>query len=391
MNRIRIMHVVDSLGTGGTEEGIRKVLSGLDKAVFEQTVCTVVPCKNSETAGGARVVSVLKPQGRRRMLVGPFKRMFELERPDIVHSRNWGAIEAIVAARLGGVRGVVHSEHGLESSTYRGQPLRRNAIRRFSFAWTDRVFAVSRALRAYYVQQLRIAEERIGVIPNGVDTDHFRPRPESHLAATEGWRASSSTTVIGTVGRLDPVKDHYTLVNAIDLLFAMGVDVHLVIVGGGPEREALEARTQNRHSCAAKVTFVGETRNVASYLNSFDIFVLPSLAEGMSNALLEAMSSGVACVASRVGGNSELIEEGSSGLLFDVGDAKVLADRLKMLALNPQYRQNLGENARKRVEKSFSLHRMMHNYTRLYTDLVANRRSSFGFSNNRIAAQPEFE
>src|SRR6516225_3837386 len=113
MNRIRIMHVVDSLGTGGTEEGIRKVLSGLDKAVFEQTVCTVVPCKNAETAGGARIVSVLKPQGRRQILIGPFKRMFELERPHIVHSRNWGAIEAIVAARLGGVRGVVHSEHGL--------------------------------------------------------------------------------------------------------------------------------------------------------------------------------------------------------------------------------------------------------------------------------------
>jgi sugar transferase (PEP-CTERM/EpsH1 system associated) len=391
MNRIRIMHVVDSLGTGGTEEGIRKVLSGLDKAVFEQTVCTVAPCNYSETAGGARVVSVLKRQGRRQMLIGPFKRIFELERPHIVHSRNWGAIEAIVAARLGGVQGVVHSEHGLESSTYRGQPLRRNAIRRFSFAWTDRVFAVSRALRTYYVQQLRIAEERIGVIPNGVDTDRFRPRRDSHLAVTEGWRASSSTIVIGTVGRLDPVKDHHTLLKAIDLLFAMNIDVHLLIVGDGPEREALQARVRNRSPRAAKVTFVGETRKVASYLNSFDIFVLPSLAEGMSNALLEAMSSGIACVASRVGGNSELIEEGLSGLLFDAGDAKALADRLKVLALNPQYRQNLGENARKRVENSFSLHRMMHNYTRLYTDLVANKYSNVDISNNRIRTQPEME
>jgi len=391
MNRIRIMHVVDSLGTGGTEGGIHKVLSGLDKALFEQTVCTVVPYKNSETTGGERLVSVLKSQGRRQMLVGQFKRMFELERPHIVHSRNWGAIEAIVAARLGGVRGVVHSEHGLESSTYLGQPLRRKAIRRFSFAWTDRVFAVSRALRTYYVQQLRIAEERIGVIPNGVDTDRFRPQPETHLAARERWRASSSTIVIGTVGRLDPVKDHYTLLKAIDLLLAMGVDVHLVIVGEGPEREALQASIRTQNSCAAKVTFVGETSNVVSYLNSFDIFVLPSLIEGMSNALLEAMSSGIACVASRVGGNSELIEESSSGLLFDAGNAQELADRLKMLALNPQYRQNLGENARKRVEKSFSLHRMLHNYTCLYTDLVASSCSRFGISDSKIATQPEFE
>lgn len=385
------MHVIDSLGTGGTEEGIRKVLSGLDKAVFEQTVCTVMPTKTSETTGGARVVSVFKPQGRRQMLIGRFRRVFELERPHIVHSRNWGAIEAIVAARLGGVRGVVHSEHGLEASTYLGQPLRRNTIRRFSFAWTDRVFTVSRALRTYYARQLRIAEERIGVIPNGVDTDHFRPRPETRLAVSERWRTSPSTIVIGTVGRLDPIKDHHTLLKAVDLLLAMGFDVHLVIVGEGPEREALQANMQTRKSCVAKVTFVGETSNVVSYLNSFDIFVLPSLAEGMSNALLEAMSSGIACVASRVGGNAELIEEGLSGLLFDAGDAKALADRLKVLALNPQYRRNLGENARKRVEQSFSLHRMMHNYTCLYTDLVASKCSSLGISRRKSATQPEFK
>jgi sugar transferase (PEP-CTERM/EpsH1 system associated) len=389
MDRVRIMHVVDSLGTGGTEEGIRKLLSGLDGNAFEQAVCTVAPCTQSETLG-ARIFSVGNSGGGRQMLVARFKQVFESEQPHVVHSRNWGAIEAIVAARLARIRAIVHSEHGLESSTYQRQPLRRNAIRRLCFAWTDRVFAVSHALRAYYAQQLRMKEDRIGVIPNGVDTERFRTRPEMRIAYREKLGVAPDTVVIGTVGRLDPIKDHRTLFLGVDLLLAMGVAVHLVIVGDGPERKALEASIQTRNAFSGRVTFAGETSDVVSYLNSFDIFVLPSLAEGMSNALLEAMSVGVACVATRVGGNPELIEDGSSGLLFDAGDARALAARLKTLASNPRYRQELGGNARRRVEKCFSLHRMMHNYTRLYTHALGNRHPGLDVPDSRIVIQPEY-
>jgi sugar transferase (PEP-CTERM/EpsH1 system associated) len=372
MDRIRIMHVVDSLGTGGTEEGIRKLLSGLDGSAFEQTLCTVMPCADSETRG-ARILSVGNAGGGRQLLVGRFKQLFQRERPHIVHSRNWGTIEAIVAARMAGIRAVVHSEHGLESSTYRRQPLRRNVVRRLCFAWTDRVFTVSRALRTYYAQQLRMNEFRIGVIPNGVDTERFRSRPEARLAHREKLGSNSHTVVIGTVGRLDPIKDHRTLFLAMEFLLAMGANVQLVIVGDGPERKALEASVQSRTNLAGKIMFAGETNDVFSYLNVFDIFVLPSLAEGMSNALLEAMSVGIPCLASSVGGNPELIEDGSSGLLFEAGDAKTLAMRLQMLSVNPRHRQELGGNARRRVEKVFSLHRMIHNYTRLYTQALGNK------------------
>lgn len=373
MSRFRIIHVVDSFGTGGTEEGIRKLLSGLDSSIFEQIVCTNAPSSESHTKTGARIISVGSAGGGRQLLVGKLKRVFDCERPDIVHSRNWGAIEAIAAARVSGVRAVVHSEHGLESSTYRRQPWRRNMIRRLCFAWADRVFAVSQALRAYYARQLWVRENRIGVIPNGVDTELFRPQPDVRLAARQKLGVGSDTLVVGTVGRLDPIKDHRTLFQAMELLVSFGFPVQLVIVGDGLERKALQIDVRARPLLAGRTVFVGGTNDVVSQLNSFDIFVLPSLAEGMSNALLEAMSVGLPCIATRVGGNPELVEGGSSGLLFGAGDAGMLATQLKSVALDRLYRRHLGSNARKRVEDCFSLHRMLSNYTQLYEEAMEKK------------------
>jgi sugar transferase (PEP-CTERM/EpsH1 system associated) len=363
----------------------------LDPAVFEQIVCTVTLSPPTDPKTGSRVVSVGRSGGGREVLVGKLKRVFDRERPHIVHSRNWGAIEAIVAARMAGVRTVIHSEHGLESSTYRHQPWRRKVMRRVCFTWADRVFAVSHALRDYYVRQLRVREDRIGVVPNGVDTERFRLQMDVRHSARQKLGVVPDTIVVGTVGRLDPIKDHRTLFLAMDLLLAFGVPVQLVVVGDGPERKALEIDIRARNLLAGRTVFVGETSDIVSQLNSFDIFVLPSMAEGMSNALLEAMSVGVASVATRVGGNLELVEEGSSGLLFEAGDAKALAIHLKSLATNPEYRQDLGGNARRRIEDCFSLHRMLSNYTHLYEEAMGNRHGNRTPLNYMPAARTQHE
>jgi sugar transferase (PEP-CTERM/EpsH1 system associated) len=372
MSRIRIIHVIDSLGTGGAEEGVRKLLSGLDAAIFEQIVCTVVPPLASSAKAAIRVVSVGRPDVGRQLLVGRLRRLFRAERPHIVHSRNWGAIEAVIGARLASVPAVVHSEHGLESSTYRRQPWRRNLIRRGCYLCATKVFAVSQELRTYYARNLRINESRLDVIPNGVDTERFRRNHQMRFEIRQKLGVSLDTLVIGTVGRLDPIKDHRSLFQAADLLLAEGVPINLVIVGDGPERKALEADIKSREALAKRTHFIGNTSEIVSQLSGFDLFVLPSLAEGMSNALLEAMSAGLACVATRVGGNPELIEDRVSGLLFEAGNAKELAGHLHALALNVQRRRELGEQARIRMESSFSLNKMLNNYAQMYEGLAAD-------------------
>jgi sugar transferase (PEP-CTERM/EpsH1 system associated) len=366
MNRIRIMHVVHSLGVGGTEEGVRKLLVGLDSSVFEQVVCTVLAGASRDPETGTRVVNLGRSPGHIGFLVPDLTRVFARERPQIVHSRNWGTIEAIPAARLARVSGVVHSEHGLDVHSMNGQPWRRRALRRLCFRWADRTFAVSRGLRDHYVTQLGVPANRLAIIANGVDTRRFRPDPAARAEVREYLCADESTLVVGTVGRLDPVKGHGILLRAAELAFSRGVRLKVVIIGDGPGRAALQEQVRSSPMLHERTVLAGEILDVPRWLNSFDVFVLPSLAEGMSNTLLEAMAVGIAPLASRVGGNPEVIEEGRSGLLFEAGDSEALAAHLKILALDATWRQQLGRNARQRVDALFSLQRMLQNYERMY-------------------------
>lgn len=371
MKPIRIMHVVHSLGTGGTEAGIRKLLSGFDPEVFEQSVCTVVAGPPFDPQTGARLVSLGRARRSSGLLMTDFYRLFRRERPHIVHARNWGTIEAVPAAKLARVPGVIYSEHGLDLSTVNVQPWRRNAFRRFCFRYADRVFAVSQGLRDYFVRQLGLPPQRLPVIANGVDTERYRPVSLVREEMRQKLGLSRDLFTVGTVSRLDPVKDHGTLFRAAEALLGQGCALQVIVVGDGPQRAALERCVGASQLLRNRVLFTGSRSDIAQWLQSFDVFVLPSLAEGMSNTLLEAMASGVAPVASRVGGNPEVIEEGMSGLLFEAGDANALAACLKALALDPQRRHEMGTRARRRVMSRFSLKDMLENYGRLYEGLWA--------------------
>lgn len=375
MSRIRIMHVVHSFGTGGTEEGIRKLLAGLDPDRYEQVVCTVAPSPEIEPRTGARIISLNRPKLTRMFLVRRLERVFRRERPQIVHSRNWGAMEAVLAGRLAGVGAVVHSEHGFESQNIRRQPWRQKAFRRLCFGLADCVFAVSQDLREHYNKQLGLAQGRIRVMPNGVDTDRFRSDSSARRAMRQSLGIAPQTLLVGTVGRLNAIKDHRTFFQAAESVLGDGIDIRLVIAGDGPLRESLQTDIQTSGPLAQRTAFIGESADVPSLLNALDIFVLSSLAEGMSNALLEAMSVGITPVVTRVGGNSELVDGRSCGLLFEAGDAKALAAHLEALALDPQLRRNLGENAQRRVRSCFSLNNMLASYARLYDELANDKRA----------------
>jgi len=175
---------------------------------------------------------------------------------------------------------------------------------------------------------------------------------------------------VGTVSRLDPVKDHSTLLQAAEMALKSGVDLRLVIVGDGTQRAALEKELASKLNLSRRTLFAGEVRNVADWLNSFDVFVLPSLSEGMSNTLLEAMAVGVAPIATAVGGNPEVVEHGHSGLLVRPGDAKEICDHLVRLATADEWRRDLGGNARQRIVARFSIERMLEQYEEMYCQLM---------------------
>jgi sugar transferase (PEP-CTERM/EpsH1 system associated) len=372
-HRLRVLHVISYMGRGGAEMGILKLIAGLGEG-FDQRICTTrgFDANFVQTHFSAqKMYAAGNPDLKLQFPLFRLIRIMREYRPHIVHTRNWGAIEAVAAAKLAGVPVVVHSEHGYEVDMFAGLPLRRRLFRRAAYAMADAIFAVTRELRDFHARQAWIQPQRMGVMYNGVDTQRFAPSSESRLAMRKELGLPEGSFVVGAVGRLVPIKDHETLLKAAALLCKNGVDVRVLLVGSGPERQRLQVLSTN--SLEGRVCFVGDSSRVPELLNAMDVFVLPSLNEGMSNTLLEAMACGLPALATNVGGNPEIVENNLNGCLFTPGDTAWLAEKLQLLARDPEVVHQLGTAARNHAIESFSLSRMLDTYRCFYLDLAARR------------------
>jgi sugar transferase (PEP-CTERM/EpsH1 system associated) len=372
---LRILHVLNQLGTGGTEHAVLNVVSRLPGSQFEHRFC-VIRKFDREFALNKNLPAEPFVAGERDAWFFVFRlaRIMKAYRPHIVHSRNWGAIEAIPAARLARVPIVIHSEHGYEVETIDRLPKRQQLLRRVVYPMADAVFTVTEELREYHAEQARFSPAKIRVLQNGVDTDRFSPCPEIRQAVRARLGLTPAAMVVGSVGRMVPIKDYATLLKAAACVIARGVDLRVLLVGSGPELEKHRAFAAETPELAGRVVFLGATENVSEVLNAMDLFVLPSLLEGMSNTLLEAMATGLPVVATRVGGNPELVVDGVTGWLFERGDVSELARRIEELTGRNELRCRFGDAARKRAEQQFSLRAMIERYQSLYLDLAEKKK-----------------
>src|ERR1019366_4040727 len=170
---------------------------------------------------------------------------------------------------------------------------------------------------------------------------------------------------IGCVGNLIPVKDHITLLKAVDAFAKCGRPWRLMIAGDGPQSPKLTEFVNSHEAWKNRVTFLGRSSSVPELLNAMDVYVLSSITEGISNSLLEAMATGLPVVVTATGGNPEVVVDGTCGILFPVCDARRLAEHLLRLQAGPEERSRLGEQALRRVRGSFSLEAMVLNYEHL--------------------------
>jgi sugar transferase (PEP-CTERM/EpsH1 system associated) len=372
---LRVLQIVNRLDLGGTELGVLKVIRGLGCEHFTHAICTAKGhrLETEQNWGLAGSVYDASTSGSAaKHLVLRFARVMRTFRPHIVHSRNWGGIEAVFAARLARVPVVIHSEHGYELEMLEGEPLRRRLLRHAAYAAADAVFAVTRDLRSYHARVSWTKESRIRVLANGVDTGRFCKLGGEAARARIALGLPPNSTIVGSVGRLVPIKDHVSLLKAVETLVSKGSEIRVVLAGDGPEKASLESFVANSPVLGGRVHFLGDTGDVPQVLRSLDIFVLPSISEGMSNTLLEAMSCGLPVVASRVGGNRELLEDSGVGLLFEPRNVSDLAEKLSRL-LDESVRQKLGTAARSHVLSNYSLEDMMQRYRELYRELAARR------------------
>jgi sugar transferase (PEP-CTERM/EpsH1 system associated) len=371
--RIRIMHVLDNLGKGGLENGLANLIENLDPGRYEHVVCAVRrlgPNADRVQAAGARVMCLEKPPGR-QFQAGILKRAIREVNPDVVHSRNWSAIEAVLAGRWAGCRAVIHGEHGLEADTSAQEPWRRRGFRRLAFELAHRVLSVSGQLRELHAKRTGFPASRITVIHNGVDSERYRPDDAVRARVRAEFGIPEGQFCIGCVGNLSPAKDYLTALKGIDAFDASGCDWRMIVIGEGSERSRLEEYVNAHPQWRDRLTFLGLSHRVPEFLAAVDAYLLSSVIEGISNSLLEAMASGLPVVATAVGGNPEVVIDGKSGFLFPVGDFNSLAKSLHDLQQDSRLRLMLGRQARRRVREEFSIGAMVRQYQEVYEDLTA--------------------
>lgn len=368
----RLLFVITSSDTGGAESALRELALRLDRRRFEPLVCSLRPTGRAADVIAEAGIPVFSLQMAERprifQLIGGavrLSRILDRLEIDLVQSLLYRAnVLASISVRLCSRDPIlITSQRSLEPMAGRLPAWSARWTRRLS----RRVIAVSQAVRDALVLGERLDPARVEIIPNGVDTEHFRRRNGPALPGLVGL--ADGEAVVGAAGRLTRVKGFDCLLRAAHRLHQGGLRMRLLIAGEGPERANLEDLA-SQLGIGARTHFLGLCENMGEFYSTLDIFVLSSLREGSPNVLLEAMACGCAVVATNVGGVPEIIEDRASGLLVPPGDEERLAIALSRLVTGSERRQRLSAQARGRIESRFSLERTVAAYERLYSSLL---------------------
>ena len=379
----RLLFVITTSDFGGTENFLYHLVTRIDRARFEPFVCSLCPLgrvgQRIADAGVPTVSLELAPTARLPELWSGVRRLAELcgeLRIDLIQPLLYRAnMLAVLAARRARNRPLVIS--GQRSLNPRGARLTVLGVQ-LTRRLADGIIAVSPAVRDEIVRTERIAPERIEIIRNGVDTERYRPSDDGE-PARERWGVSPQDLVIGAVGRLSKTKGFHHLLEAIALLRQRQLEPKLLIAGTGPEEQALRAQAADLE-LGTQVRLLGYHADLQSFYSALDIFALTSLAEGSPNALLEAMASGCAVIATAVGGVTDIVGHEANGLLLPPSNPEVLADRLQSLIENRGARHRLGQAARETIETRFSLQRMVEQHEAYYARRLGLDRPESGIA-----------
>jgi sugar transferase (PEP-CTERM/EpsH1 system associated) len=371
-----VVHIIYALGMGGMENGLVNIINRAPPGRYRHAIVCLTrssPFAARLTAPGVQIYELDKKPGHDLGMVWRLFRLLRRLRPAIIHSRNLAAFEMqLVGLCVPGARRV-HGEHGRDVYDLDGSNPRYMALRRVLRPFIHRYIAVSRDLETWLRDAVGIAADKVRQIYNGVDRERFHPRGAERPGLLPTGFLPDDGLLIGTVGRLVEVKDQRTLVQAFaDLVGAdpvLRARLRLALVGDGPLRGGLEAQAEAL-GVSDLLWLPGDRDDVAGLLREMDVFVLPSLAEGISNTVLEAMASGLPVIATRTGGNPELVEEGVNGYLFPVGDAHALAAQLAELVADAATRTAMGEQSRARVDARFNWPRAVDEYLSVYDSLL---------------------
>ena len=370
-----IAHVLYRFDVGGLENGVVNLINQLPPDAYRHAVVALTDVTDFRARirrGDVRFFELHKGPGHGVRLYPRLFRLFRDLSPSIVHTRNLAALEATVPAWLARVPVRVHGEHGRDIGDLDGSNRKYQRVRRLYRPLVSHYVALSKNLADYLRGPIGVAPKRVSQIYNGVDTSRFAPAPHARPTIAGCPFSAPDEWLVGTVGRMQGVKDQVTLakafVNAAQR-HPSGDRLRLVMIGDGPLRERVEA-VLGAADLRAAAWLPGERSDVPDILRGLDCFVLPSLAEGVSNTILEAMATGLPIIATRVGGNPELIDDGITGRFVPSADSGAMASAILGYFDDPATARKHARAARDAAVQRFSLDRMVRDYLSLYDALL---------------------
>lgn len=395
-SRPLVAHVMFRFDVGGLENGVVNLINHMPATAYRHAVISLTEI----TAFRQRIVrddvifiALRKQPGHALWIYPRLFRLFRDLQPAIVHSRNLAALEVAIPAWLAGVPVRLHGEHGRDLGDLDGSSRRYQWLRRLYRPFVTQYIALSRDLGEYLTSRVGVASAKVTQIYNGVDAQRFQPvRTRQPIAGCPF--SHPALWLIGTVGRMQGVKDQTILVRAfikaLEACPELRSRLRLVMVGDGPLRA--QARAMLEEAGVDDLAWLpGHRDDVPEVMQGLDCFVLPSLAEGVSNTILEAMATGLPVIATDVGGNGELIEAGRTGELVPVADAGSMAEKIIAYATDPQRARAAGCAGRAAVTRQFSLESMTQRYRDLYDQLLGSRvarRRRKSLINQQVNADP---
>jgi len=379
--RPHVVHVMYRFDTGGLENGIVNLVNHMAPQAYRHTIVAlteVADFRKRIQRDDVEFVSLHKPPGHGVWQYPKLFKLFRRLRPHIVHSRNLAALEVQVPAWAAGVPIRIHGEHGRDVGDLDGSNVTYQRVRRLYRPFVHHYMALSRDLAGYLVQKVRVPRDAITQVYNGVDTERFRPALDGPQPIEGCPFDPSQHWLVGTVGRMQAVKDQVMLAHAFVQALVLAPDLkarlRLVMVGEGPLRA--QARSVLDAAGVAHLAWLpGERSDVADIMRSLHAFALPSLAEGISNTILEAMASALPVLATAVGGNADLVEAGKTGHIVPAADPNAMAQHLVGLCSGPEHARAMGEAGRQRVLAHFSMQAMVSTYQAVYDRQMQRVRS----------------
>ncbi|MCC5827185.1 glycosyltransferase [Alkalimonas sp.] len=353
----RVLHITYDMGIGGTEQVINQLVRGMDKSAVEHRICCI---EGSVGAIGQALqnegigIEVLTRQpGFDWALIKSIRQLIKKHHIDILHCHQYTPWVYGWFAALGTKAKVIFTEHG----RFFPDRHRRKAwlVNKLMAATTYKITAISKATKAALVEYEFIPAHKIEVIYNGIEPLQSSEAGKARVRQELGIRPEQR--VIGTVARLDPIKNQAMMLEAFALLAPKFPDLVLLLVGDGPERQNLE-QLASKLKISERVIFAGFKSPATDYMAIMELFLLPSLSEGTSMTLLEAMSLGIPCIVSDVGGNPEVVQHERCGLVLINNTSSFLAERIEYLIDNPEVFSLLATSAKKIFESTYTVKTM---------------------------------